>query len=95
MSNARIQKFLNHEELDEAAVDKVPLGLDKNSVKIERGSFRWSDNAEDPLILKESVPSTRVSITFHHDFLVVSMFRSGKVHLLPLLVASVRVKVVC
>ncbi|CAF0741409.1 unnamed protein product [Adineta ricciae] len=53
VANARIQKFLNHQELDEAVVDKVPLGLDKNSVKIERGSFRWSDNVEDPLILKD------------------------------------------
>ena len=81
MSNARIQKFLNHQELDEAAVDKVPLGLDRSSVKIEHGSFRWSDNVEDPLILKESVPSVLFPIHFHHDSLVVSTFRFDKVHL--------------
>jgi hypothetical protein len=62
---------LNNEEIDESAVDKIPIGpgrsnalplilidcrcLDGNSVKIEDGCFRWSNIVDDSLILNKSV----------------------------------------
>ncbi len=53
VSNKRVQKFLNSEEIDENAVDRVLLGSDGYSVKIEDGSFRWSNRVDDSLVLKK------------------------------------------
>ncbi|CAF4179831.1 unnamed protein product, partial [Rotaria sordida] len=52
VSNKRLQKFLNHDEIDEFAVARVSIDIDGNVVKIVDGSFRWSNFIDDPLILK-------------------------------------------
>ncbi len=53
VSNKRIQKFLNNEEIDEYAVNKTALNSEGNRITIENGSFRWSNSIDDPLILKK------------------------------------------
>jgi len=53
VSNKRIQKFLSNDEIDEDAVDRVPIDSDGYSVKIEDGCFRWSNVDGDSLILKK------------------------------------------
>ncbi|CAF4290926.1 unnamed protein product, partial [Adineta steineri] len=52
VSNKRIQKFLNSDEIDEDAVNKTKLDSEGNIIKVEDGSFSWSNSPEDPLILK-------------------------------------------
>ncbi|CAF3803663.1 unnamed protein product [Adineta steineri] len=52
VSNKRIQKFLNSDEIDEDAVNKTKLDSEGNIIKVEDGSFSWSNSSEDPLILK-------------------------------------------
>lgn len=45
-----------NDEIDERAVDKVPMeASSENAVIIEKGSFRWSDRDDDPLVLKKFV----------------------------------------
>ncbi|UJR14426.1 hypothetical protein I4U23_001423 [Adineta vaga] len=79
-----ILKFLNHEELDDSAVDKTPLGSDGNAIKIENGSFRWSDNLEDPLILMN------INLRIQHGTLValVGSVGAGKTSLLAALLGE-------
>jgi hypothetical protein len=55
VSNKRIQKFLNNEEIDEFAINKTCIDSDGNIIKIENGSFRWSNSDDDPLILEKFV----------------------------------------
>lgn len=56
VSNKRIQKFLNADEIDDNAVERVSMDASNGyAIKIENGSFRWSNDPEDPLILKKSV----------------------------------------
>jgi len=49
---------VNNEEIDAYAVDRLPMDSrfsDRNSVRIEDGSFRWSNLDDDPLILNKSI----------------------------------------
>ncbi len=50
---------MNNEEIDTSAVDRLPMDSgrfsDRNSVRIEDGSFRWSNLDDAPLILNKSV----------------------------------------
>jgi hypothetical protein len=56
VSSQRIEKFLNNDEIDKYAVDRVPIeSSDGNSIHIENGSFRWSNLVDDPLVLKKFV----------------------------------------
>ncbi len=55
VSNKRIQKFLKSEEINEYAVNKTSIDSQGNIIKIENGSFRWSNSIDDPLILKKFV----------------------------------------
>ena len=55
VSSKRIQKFLNNEEIDEDAVNKTTIDSEGNIIKIENGSFRWSNVTTDPLTLKKFV----------------------------------------
>ncbi|CAF3642109.1 unnamed protein product [Adineta steineri] len=84
VSNKRIQKFLNNEELDENAVDRVPISSDGKSIKIENGSFRWSDNVQDPLILNN------INLKIDQGSLVafVGMVGSGKSSILAALLGE-------
>ncbi|CAF4606534.1 unnamed protein product [Rotaria socialis] len=51
VSNKRIQKFLNNEEIDEAAVIKTAIDSEHNIIKIENGSFQWSNATNASVIL--------------------------------------------
>lgn len=53
MSNKRIHKFLNNEEIDENAVEKIPLDAEGNIIRINDASFQWSNSPADPIILKK------------------------------------------
>ena len=55
MSNKRIQKFLNSDEIDEYVVNTPTPDADGNIITIVNGSFRWSGVADDALILKKSL----------------------------------------
>lgn len=48
---------MNSEEIDENAVDR-PLIDSSFLVKIEGGSFCWSDVVQDSLVLKKSVENS-------------------------------------
>ncbi|CAF1923142.1 unnamed protein product [Rotaria magnacalcarata] len=52
VSNKRIQTFLNNEEIDEAAVIKTAIDSEHNIIKIEDGSFQWSNTTNASVILK-------------------------------------------
>ncbi|CAF1308417.1 unnamed protein product, partial [Adineta steineri] len=87
VSNKRIQKFLNNEELDENAVNKISTDsklLDGNSIKIENGSFRWSNVVDDPLILKN------INLEIQQGSLIalVGMVGSGKSSILAALLGE-------
>ncbi|CAF4181538.1 unnamed protein product, partial [Adineta steineri] len=87
VSNKRIQKFLNNEELDENAVNKISIDsklLDGNSIKIENGSFRWSNVVDDPLILKN------INLDIQQGSLIalVGMVGSGKSSILAALLGE-------
>ncbi|CAF1159240.1 unnamed protein product, partial [Adineta steineri] len=87
VSNKRIQKFLNNEELDENAVNKISTDsklLDRNSIKIENGSFRWSNVVDDPLILKN------INLEIQQGSLIalVGMVGSGKSSILAALLGE-------
>ena len=45
--------YSDDDEIDEDAVDRVPIDLDGYSVKIEDGCFRWSNVDGDSLVLKK------------------------------------------
>ena len=56
VSNKRLQKFLNADEIDDKAVERVPMHAANGcAIKIEKGSFRWSNYPDDPSILNKSV----------------------------------------
>ena len=55
MSNRRIQKFLNSDEIDEYVVSKSTIDTEGNILTIVNGSFKWSNTNDDPLVLKKCV----------------------------------------
>jgi hypothetical protein len=46
---------LDSEEIDADAVNKTSIDSEGNIIKIENGSFRWSNSQTDPLILQKFV----------------------------------------
>ncbi|CAF3925067.1 unnamed protein product [Rotaria sp. Silwood2] len=84
VSNKRIQKFLNNEEIDEYAVNKTTIDADGNAIKIENGSFRWSTSIEDPIILKN------INLKIHQGSLIaiVGSVGSGKTSILSVLLGE-------
>ncbi|CAF4075111.1 unnamed protein product, partial [Rotaria sordida] len=84
VSNKRIEKFLNNEEIDKNAVDKMSVKSNKYAVKIENGSFRWSNLADDSLILKN------INIQIEQGSLIafVGMVGSGKSSILAALLGE-------
>ncbi|UJR38757.1 hypothetical protein I4U23_031422 [Adineta vaga] len=90
VSDQRIQKFLNYEEIDVDAVNKLSSGPDTskfsdgNSVKIEDGSFHWSNHIDDQLVLKN------INLKIRHGSLValVGKVSSGKSSILATLLGE-------
>ncbi|CAF0918354.1 unnamed protein product [Adineta ricciae] len=52
VSNKRIQKFLNSDEIDEYIISKSTIDTEGNILTIVNGSFQWSNSNDDPLVLK-------------------------------------------
>ncbi|CAF1415524.1 unnamed protein product [Rotaria sordida] len=85
VSSNRIGKFLNNDEIDKYAVDRVSNELSHgNSVNIENGSFRWSNLVDGPLVLKN------INLQIHQGSLValVGMVGSGKSSILAALLGE-------
>ncbi|CAF1436131.1 unnamed protein product [Rotaria sordida] len=85
VSSNRIGKFLNNDEIDKYAVDRVSNELSYgNSVNIENGSFRWSNLVDGPLVLKN------INLQIHQGLLValVGMVGSGKSSILAALLGE-------
>ena len=95
MSNKRIQKFLLSEEIDPDAVQRSSGNLGNTAIQIVQGSFRWSNSAEDELILKKcvlqlrereafSLLSSRIDLKIHTGELVafVGTVGAGKTSIL-------------
>ncbi|CAF0750239.1 unnamed protein product [Rotaria sp. Silwood1] len=84
VSNKRIQKFLNNEEIDEYAVNKTTIDSDGNVIRIKDGSFRWSNSNEDPIILKN------INLKIRRGSLVafVGTVGSGKTSILSVLLGE-------
>ncbi|CAF3640789.1 unnamed protein product [Rotaria sordida] len=84
VSNKRIQKFLNNEEIDEYAVNKTSIDSDGNIIKIENGSFRWSNSIDDTIILKN------INLKIRQGSLValIGSVGSGKTSILSVLLGE-------
>ncbi|CAF3905522.1 unnamed protein product [Rotaria sp. Silwood1] len=84
VSNKRLEKFLNNEEIDSNAVDRISDDSIEYSVKIENGSFRWSNLPGDPLVLKN------INIHIERGSLIalVGMVGSGKSSILAALLGE-------
>ncbi|CAF2155180.1 unnamed protein product [Rotaria magnacalcarata] len=85
VSNKRIENFLNSEEIDEDAVDRISIDSNKYAVKMENSSFRWSNLVDDPIILKN------INMQIEHGSLiaVVGMVGSGKSSILAALLGEI------
>ncbi|CAM4943622.1 unnamed protein product [Rotaria socialis] len=85
VSNKRIENFLNNEEIDEDAVDKISMDSNKYAVKIENSSFRWSNLVDDPIILKN------INMQIEQGSLIafIGMVGSGKSSILAALLGEI------
>ncbi|UJR25517.1 hypothetical protein I4U23_006863 [Adineta vaga] len=84
VSNQRIQKFLNNEEVDEYVVNEPSVDSDGSIISIVNGSFRWSNSDNDPLILK----NINLKVRQGSLIAIVGTVGSGKTSLLAALLGE-------
>ncbi len=75
-------------------MNKTSFDSEGNIIKIENGSFRWSNSIDDPLILQKFVEKIKYPLKNTSFLVLVLILKFIRVHLLLLLEQLAQVKVV-